>query len=70
MKILLCLLAWAVCADAQSDMRNTLTFSGGWAKNVGTNCCGDTAPSLAVSYGYRVFPHVDAEVGLDTALSL
>ena len=70
MRILLSLLAVALCADAQPEMRNTITFSGGWAHNVGTNCCGDSAPSVSVAYAYRLFPHVDAEAGLDTALSL
>jgi len=64
------LLFLATCAAAQSDMRNTVTFSGGFAHNAGNNCCGDSAPSLAVSYAYRLFPHVDLEAGVDTTLSL
>jgi len=60
----------AACAAAQSEMRNTATFSGGFAHNAGNSCCGDSAPSLAVTYAYRLFPHVDLEAGVDTTLSL
>ena len=70
MRTLLSLLAFALCANAQSEMRNTITFSGGWAHNIGNNCCGDSTPNVGVSYAYRLFPHVAAEVGLDTALSV
>lgn len=63
-------LGLAACAAAQSEMRNTVTFSGGFAHNVGNSCCGDSAPSLALTYDYRLFPHVDLEAGVDTALSL
>jgi hypothetical protein len=70
LKLVLLLLCVVVCAAAQSDMRNTVTFSGGWAQNVGNNCCGDSAPSLALTYAYRLFPHVDVEAGVDSTLSL
>ena len=70
MRALLFLFAFAVCADAQSEMRNTITFSGGWANNVGTKCCGDSAANLALTYAYRLFPHVDLEAGIDSTLSL
>lgn len=70
MRALFFLLGLAVSADAQSDMRNTVTFSGGFAHNVGNSCCGDSAPSLALTYAYRLFPHVDLEAGVDTTLSL
>jgi hypothetical protein len=60
----------AACVVAQSEMRNTITFSGGFAQNVGNSCCGDSAPSLALTYDYRLFPHVDLEAGVDTTLSL
>lgn len=70
MKLVLLLLFIVVYASAQSDMRNTVTFSGGFAHNVGNSCCGDSAPSLALTYAYRLFPHVDLEAGVDTTLSL
>ncbi len=70
MRSLLSLFALALCAEAQSEMRNTLTLSGGWAHNVGRYCCGDSAASVAMTYAYRLFSHVAAEVGVDTALSL
>lgn len=70
MRALLFLFSLIVGANAQSQMRNTITFSGGWAQNVGGNCCGESAPSLSLSYAYRLFPHVDVEAGIVTALSL
>src|SRR5690349_15461662 len=70
MKALLLLFGLAVCADAQSEMRNTVTFSGGFAHNVGKYCCGESAANLALTYAYRLFPHVDLEAGVDTTLSL
>ena len=61
----------ATCANAQSEMRNTITFSGGLAQNANTSCCrGDSAPNVAVTYAYRLFPHVDVEAGVDATLSL
>jgi hypothetical protein len=70
MRAIFFLFGLVVCANAQSGMRNTVTFSGGFAHNVGNNCCGESAPSVAVTYAYRLFPHLDVEVGVDTALSL
>jgi outer membrane protein with beta-barrel domain len=69
MRLFLLLFGLAVCADAQSEMRNTITLSGGLAHSVGTEF-GDSAPSVAVTYAYRLLPHVDVEAGIDTALSL
>jgi hypothetical protein len=51
-------------------MRNTITLSAGGARNVGTNCCGESAPSLSLTYGYRLFPHLTPEAGVETALSI
>jgi hypothetical protein len=70
MRAFLLLFGLAACAYAQSEMRNTVTVSGGFAQNVGNSCCGDSAPSLALTYAYRLFPHVALEAGVDTALSL
>jgi len=70
MKLVLFLFFIAVCAFAQSDARNAVTLAGGFAHNVGNNCCGDSAPSFALTYAYRLFPHVDVEAGVDTTLSL
>ena len=70
MRAFFLLLGLAVCADAQSEMRNTVTFNGGLAHNVGGSCCGESAPSLGLTYAYRLFQHVDVEAGVDTALSL
>jgi hypothetical protein len=63
-------LGLAALAHAQSEMRNTVTVSGGFAHNVGNSCCGESAPSLALTYAYRLFSHLDLEAGVDTALSL
>jgi hypothetical protein len=70
MKLVLVLLFIGVCAPAQSEMRNTVTLSGGFAQNVGNSCCGDLAPALALTYAYRLFPHMDVEAGVNTTLSL
>ncbi len=70
MRALLFLTGLAMCANAQTEMRNTFTLSGGLAHNVGATCCGDSAPSAGATYAYRLLPHVDLEAGIDTALSL
>src|SRR5215470_8773622 len=70
MKAFILFLRLAALVHAQSEMRNTVTDSGGFAHNVGNSCCGDSAPSLALTYAYRLFPHLDLEAGVDTALSL
>jgi hypothetical protein len=54
---------------AKSDQRNTITFSGGYARDVNAFCCQtDTAPSLGVTYGYCLFRNLQAEAGLITAI--
>ena len=70
MKTLLVLFGSAMFVAAQPEMRNTITLSAGLAQNAGDNCCGETAPSIAVGYAYRLFSHLDLEVGIDTTLSL
>ena len=70
MRALLLLFGLTVCADAQSEMRNTVTLSGGFAHSVGTMFGFESAPSVAVTYAYRLLPHVDVEAGIDAALSL
>ena len=64
------LFAAAVCAFAQSESKNTLTFSGGLANNAGNTCCGDTSPALGLTYSYRFLPHVALEAGVDSAIAL
>src|SRR5713226_4864953 len=66
----LLMFGWAICAYAQSEMRNTIAISGGLAQNLGTNCCGGSAPNLGLTYSYRLFPHLELEAGVDSALSL
>lgn len=58
----------ALCA--QSNPRNSVTFSGGWANNAGNTCCGDSAASLGLTYAYRVIPHFALEAGVDSAIGL
>jgi hypothetical protein len=70
MRAFFAFLGLAALKYAQSEMRNTVTFSGGLAHNVGNSCCGESAPSVAFTYAYRLFPHLDLEAGVDTALSL
>src|SRR5229473_7883855 len=64
------LFALAMCALGQSDMRSTETLSAGLAHNVGSTCCGESAPSLAASYAYRILPHLDLEAGVDATTLL
>jgi hypothetical protein len=47
-----------------------ITISAGLAHNVGSTCCGESAPSLAASYAYRTLPHLDLEAGVDATTSL
>jgi hypothetical protein len=70
MKVLILFISLAFSTYAQPANRNTITFSGGLAENAGPSCCGDTAPSLALSYAYRLLPNLDIEAGIDSALAL
>jgi len=63
-------LLFSAFASAQSELRNTITLSGGFAHNVADTCCGESAPSVGLSYAYRLFRHVDLSVGIDSAVSL
>ena len=76
-KALVVLCEVIACASAQSDLRNTITVSPGWAQNVGRTCCpgtptvaGNTAPVIGVAYAYRVLPNLDLEAGVATAFSV
>ena len=60
----------AICTFAQSDPRNDLTFSGGWANNAGNTCCGDSSGDLRFTYAHRLIPHLAVEAGIDSAVSL
>lgn len=56
--------------DAQEDHRNSLTFSGGYGRAVGSYCCQEnTAVSLGATYGYRILRHLQADVGVTVALN-
>ncbi len=56
------------CA-AQSDLRNRLTFSGGWSREVGGyRTAKRTGTGLGLSYGYRFHRYIEAEAGAFTAL--
>jgi hypothetical protein len=69
MKTILLLLALELIANAQSDPRNIVTFSGGYARDVHSSCCQtDTATSLGVTYGRRFFRYLEAEAGVTAAL--
>lgn len=61
-KQFLLFLAAIMCANGQ--MRNSVTFGAGFAHNIGnTGYNGDSAPSFALTYAYRVVPHLDVEAG-------
>ena len=47
-----------------------MTLSAGLAHNVGPTCCGESAPSLAASYAYRILSHLDLEAGVDATTLL
>src|SRR5260370_41854640 len=69
MKALILLFALVSLANAQSDMRNRLTISGGYGRDVNSNCCQtNTTVSLGATYGYRVFHNLEIEAGVVTAL--
>jgi hypothetical protein len=68
-KALLLVVVLTSFANAQSDPRNSFTFSGGYARNILSYCCvTDTATSLGATYGYRVFRNLEIEAGVVTAL--
>ena len=69
MKTLILTIALISGAGAQPDPRNSITFSGGYARDIHASCCQtDSALSLGASYGYRVFPFLQLEAGATTAL--
>ena len=53
---------------AQSFSRNLLTFSGGWADQIGPSYQNESATSLGLTYGYRWRQYVALEAGIQTAL--
>ena len=70
MKALILAIALVCLASAQSDLRNSFTFSGGYGRDINSSCCQtDTAVSLAGTYGYRVFRNLQVEAGVVTALN-
>ena len=69
MKILLLALALSAFANAQPDVRNTVTFSSGYARDIHSFCRETaTAVSLGATYGYRLFRYLQLEAGVTTAL--
>jgi hypothetical protein len=54
----------------QSDLRNSVTFGVGYGRDVNAFCCQTgTAVSLDATYGYRIWPFLQVEAGLATALN-
>jgi hypothetical protein len=70
MKTFILLIALISVANAQSQLRNSVTFSGGYGRDINSGCClADTAVSLGASYGYRVLRNLQIEAGIMTALN-
>jgi len=70
MRLLFTVLFLATLAKAQADLRNSVTFSGGYSRDVDAICCQtDTAVSLGGTYGYRIWPFLQVEAGVTTALN-
>jgi hypothetical protein len=70
MRLLLLTSLLGTLAYAQSDLRNSVTFGAGYGRDVNAACCQtDTAVSLDVTYGYRIWPFLQVEAGLATALN-
>lgn len=68
MRLIIPLILLACSVRAQSFPKNRLTFSGGWADQISPSYGGENATSLGLTYGYRANPHVEFEVGVQTAL--
>jgi hypothetical protein len=69
MRALILAIALVPLTNAQSELRNSLTFSGGYGRDIHSSCCQtNTAVSLGATYGYRVFHNLEAEAGVVTAL--
>lgn len=69
MKTMMLALALVSLTNAQSDLRNRLTFSGGYARDIHSFCCRTyTAVSLGATYSYRLFHNMELEAGVVTAL--
>lgn len=51
-------------------MRNSLTFSGGFAHDIHARCCqADTSVSLGATYSYHLFRNLGVEAGVVSALN-
>jgi hypothetical protein len=68
MRLVIPFILLACSVQAQSFSRNRLTFSGGWADQIGPSYEGESATSIGLTYGYRPYNHVEFEVGVQTAL--
>jgi hypothetical protein len=59
----------AIVANAQSDLRNSITVSAGSALNGPRQCCQfDTSVALGATYDYRVIRYLQIEAGIMTAI--
>lgn len=67
-RLIISLILLACSVRAQSFPKNRLTFSGGWADQIGPSYQGENATSLGLTYAYRLNRYVEFEAGVHTAL--
>jgi len=67
-RLILSFLFFGCAAQAQSFSKNLLTFSGGWANQIGPSYESESATSLGLTYGYRPSHYLEFEAGIQTAL--
>jgi len=68
MRLAIAFLVLAFAVQAQSFSKNLITFSGGWADQIGPSYGGERATSIGLTYGYRALRHIAFEAGIQTAL--
>jgi hypothetical protein len=69
--IMFSLMGLTPLATAQTDLRNTITFKGGQAFNVGgAGSNGSAGTAFGIDYGYRILPNLQIEAGVLTARDL
>jgi hypothetical protein len=58
---------WVGCAQ-QAPLRNSITFSGGFGRDISRFNYPTQPTSLGVTYGYRILPYLAIEAGVTTAI--
>ena len=63
-------LAWRCVRTGKQKCEILLRSAKAWRTMLAPLAAGDSAPSVGVTYAYRLLPPMDVEAGIDTALSL